>query len=236
MVKIMEEELVRYIDQTNLKSEATEDEMICFLQEAKKYRFYAASILPSWMPLGAKILQGSETRVDAVIGFPLGTVPTELKVVETKWAIENGTPEMEIDMVMNVSLLKSRKYGFVKGDISAVIKAAEGNTVKVIIEVPLLTPEEVVIASLICEIAGAQFVKTSTGFKGLAGWRPTTIEDVKLIKSVVGNTLKVKAAGGIRTIDKVLAMIEAGADRIGTSSGVPIVEEYRKFKKREIMR
>ena len=217
---LMEVELVRCIDQTNLKPEATEGEMRDFIEEAKRYRFYGVAIMPFWIPLATKILKGGETRIVACIDFPLGTSPTELKVAETKWALENGPTDIEIDMVMNVSLLKSGKYERVRDEIGAVVEAATGKTVKVIIEAPLLTREEVVIASLISEAAGAQFVKTSTGFKQLEGWRPTTIEDVKLIKSVVGNRLKIKAAGGIRTVDQALALIEAGASRIGTSSGV----------------
>lgn len=230
MLEITEKELVKYIDQTNLKPDITEDQMSHFLQEAREYQFCGVAIMPSWIPLAAKMLQGSNTRIVAAIGFPLGTIPTELKVAETNWAIENGGPDIEIDVVMNKAFLKSRKYKLVEDDISAVVKAANGKTVKVIIEVPALTRDEVVIASLIAEIAGAQFIKTSTGFKGFTFMRPTTVEDVKLIKSVIGNRLKVKAAGGIRTIDQALALIEAGADRIGTSSGVSIVEGYRKLK------
>ncbi len=230
MIKITEKELVKFIDQTNLKPQATEEEMRKFLEEAKKYDFCGVAIMPAWAPLASKILKGSDVKIVVAIGFPLGTIPTELKVEEVKWVLENSS-NCEIDMVMNIPLLKSGKYVAVRKDIEAVVKAAEGVPVKVIIEVPLLTKDEIVIASLISELAGAQYVKTSTGFKGFKGWRPTTAEDVRFIKSVVGDKMKVKAAGGIRTLSQALEIIEAGASRIGTSSGVQIVEDYRRLSK-----
>lgn len=233
-VKINEKELARYLDQTNLKVEASESEITQFVEDAKKYEFYGVAIMPYWVPLATKILKGSKTTIIAAIGFPSGTIPTESKVEETKWCIENGLPNIEIDMVMNLSWLKSRRYDLVRKEIEEVVKAADGRVVKVIIEAPLLTKDEIVIASLIAEAAGANFVKTSTGFKGFHGWRPTTPEDVRLIRNVVGKQVKVKAAGGIKTTGQALAIIEAGADRIGTSSGVQIVEglvRLREWKK-----
>lgn len=231
MLTINEGQLVKYLDQTNLQPQVSKDEMRHFLEEARGYGFCGVAIMPSWVPLAAKILDGSETRIVAAIAFPLGTLPTKLKVQETRWVITHSPPSTEIDMVINNAFLKAREYGKVKDDICAVIEAAEGHTVKVIIEVPALTRDEAVIASLISEEAGAQFVKTSTGFKGFRFMRPTTVEDVKLLKSVVGDRVMVKAAGGISRLDQVLAIVEAGASRVGTSSGVRIVEAYRQFKK-----
>ena len=231
MISISEEQLVKYLDQTNLQPQVSKDEMRRFLEEARAYDFYGVAIMPAWVPLASEILEGSDTRIVAAIAFPLGTLPTKLKVQETKWVIANSLPSTEIDMVINNAFLKAREYGKVRDDICAVVEAAEGHTVKVIIEVPALTRDEAVIASLISQEAGAQFVKTSTGFKGFRFMRPTTVEDVKLIKSVVGDRVKVKAAGGISRLDQVLAIVEAGASRVGTSSGVRIVETYRQYKK-----
>jgi len=227
-MKLTVKHLVKYLDQTNLKPEATEEEIREFIEKSKEFEFYGVAVMPLWVPLAREILKGSETRLVVAIGYPLGTIPTELKVQEVKWAVENGPSNLEIDMVMNLALLKSGNYDGVREDINAVVKAADGRIVKVIIEAPLLKREEVVIASMLSELGGAHFVKTSTGYKGLYGWRPTTVEDVKLIKSVVGERLKIKAAGGINTLDQVLALIEAGASRIGTSSGVHIVETLKK--------
>lgn len=229
MWRISEQELVRYIDQTNLKPEATENDMAQFIKEARAYGFRVVAIMPLWIPLAVQILDGSSTTVVAPIGYPLGTTPSELKVVETEWAIENGPGDIEIDVVMNVSMVKSGQYDLAEDDIRAVVMAAGDHVVKGIIEAPILSKEEIIIASMICERAGAQFIKTSTGFKHFRGWRPSTVDDVKLIKSVVGDRVKIKVAGGISTLDQALAVIRAGASRFGTSSGVHIVETYRKF-------
>lgn len=229
---IAEKEIVRYLDQTNLRPNATTEEIRKFAEEAVKNNFYGVAIMPRWIPLVADILKGSDTRIVAAIGFPLGTVTTHDKVEETKWAIKQceGKCDIDIDMVMNISLLKSGKYKEFREDIAAVVEAASGKTVKVIIEVGYLTKEEIVIASLMAEAAGADFVKTSTGFKHFKKWRPSTVEDVKLIRSIVGEKVQVKIAGGVRTYEQALAVIEAGATRIGTSSGVPIKEGSLKFK------
>ena len=230
MVKITEKELVKYIDQTNLKVEADEKEMTQFIEEAKKYEFYGVAVMPYWVPLASKIVKGSKTRVVAAVGFPSGTMPTESKVEETKWCVENCSADLEIDVVMNLSWLRSGRYDLVRKEINEIVKAADGRIVKVIIEAPLLSKEEIVIASLLAEAAGAHFVKTSTGFKGFHGWRPTTPDDVRLIRSVIGEKMKIKAAGGIKTTAHALAIIEAGANRIGTSSGVQIVEGLRRLR------
>jgi len=224
-----ERDIARLIDQTNLKPEATAAEIGSFVTQAKKNKFCAVAIMPGWIPLAGQLLAGGETTVVAAIGFPLGTTPTEGKVAETAWAIKNGPPGTEIDMVMNISLLRSRRYGEVASDIEAVVEAARGHLVKVIIEAPLLTPDEMIMASMLCEKGGANFVKTSTGFKAFRGWRPSTVEDVKLIRQAVGGRLRIKVAGGIKDLGQVLAVVEAGASRIGTSSGVGILEAVRKY-------
>jgi len=224
-----ERDIARLIDQTNLKPEATAAEIASFVTQAKEHRFCAVAIMPGWIPLANQLLGDGDTTVVAAIGFPLGTTPTEGKVRETMWAIKNGPPRTEIDMVMNVSLLKSRRYTGVENDISAVIAAAKGHIVKVIIEVPLLTPDEIIIASMLTEKTGADFVKTSTGFKAFRGWRPSTAEDVALIRQAVGDRLRIKVAGGIKNLEELLAVVEAGASRIGTSSGVGILETCRRL-------
>jgi len=236
--EITEEKLVKMIDQTNLRPDLNEEEMKKFVEEAKKYNFYGVAVMPLWVPTVTKMLDNSDMKIIAAIGFPLGAIPTELKVAETRWVIENGpsSPDkLEIDVVMNLTQLKSENYAAIKNEISEIVKTAEGRIVKVIIEVPLLTRKEIAIASLLSAAAGAHFVKTATGFRGWGFpgpslWRPTTAEDVALIKSVVGDRLKVKASGGMETLSDVLAVIEAGADRIGTAYGVQIINEYRKLK------
>jgi len=223
------EELLKYIDQTLLRPQATIEEMNVFLEEAKVYKFYAVCINPWFTKMAVEVMRGSGIKVGVAIGFPLGATTTRTKIYEAGEALENGADEL--DMVMNISLLKSGEYEAVRKDIEAVVKAADGAPVKVIIEVPLLTRDEVVAACLISELAGAQYVKTSTGYKGFRGWRPTTAQDVKFIKSIVGDRIKVKAAGGISTFSQALEIIDAGASRIGTSSGVQIIEDYRKLLK-----
>lgn len=224
-MKLTREELAKKIDQTLLEPYTTKKEIEAFCNEAKKYGFASVAILPVHVPTAAGVLEGSDVKVDAAIGFPLGSLPTELKVSEAEWCVENGA--YELDMVMNICALKSGKFDVVKKDIEEVVRVAKGRIVKVILEVPLLTENEIVMACNIAKEAGAQFVKTSTGFKGFKGWRPTTIEDVKLLRRLVGTNMKIKAAGGIRTAEQAIALIEAGADRIGTSSGVKIVESLQ---------
>jgi deoxyribose-phosphate aldolase len=221
-LKITREELARRIDQTLLEPYTSKTEMEAFCNQARKYGFAGVAILPVHVPIARRVLDGSDVKVVAAIGFPLGSLPTELKVSEAEWCIENGADEL--DMVMNIGALKTGDFDVVKRDIEEVVRVAKGRTVKVILEVPLLTKDEVIKACNIAKEAGAHFVKTSTGFKGFKGWRPTTVEDVKLLRQAVGTSMKVKAAGGIRTTEQAIALIEAGADRIGTSSGVEIVE------------
>ncbi|WP_158735056.1 deoxyribose-phosphate aldolase [Alteribacillus sp. YIM 98480] len=216
--------LARLIDHTLLKPESTADQIITLAKEAKEYEFASVCINPSMVPAAFEVLKDSKVKVCTVIGFPLGATMPEVKAFETKSAILNGASE--IDMVLNIGALKSGDESFVKADIEAVVEAArEKAIVKVIIETILLTTEEKETACRIAVEAGADFVKTSTGFAGGGA----TIEDVKLMKKTVGEQAKVKASGGVRDKETVLAMIEAGADRIGTSSGTAIVSGEEGF-------
>ncbi|MDN5320000.1 MAG: deoxyribose-phosphate aldolase [Thermococcaceae archaeon] len=216
-------DIAKYIDHTNLKPYATKEDIIKLCEEAKKYGFYAVCVNPYRVKLAKEQLKGTDIKVASVIGFPLGATPTEVKVFEAKKALEDGADEL--DMVINIGALKDKDYEYVKNDIAEVVKVAheKGAVVKVIIETCYLTDEEKEIACKLAMEAGADFVKTSTGF-GTGG---ATVEDVRLMRRIVGDKLGVKAAGGIRTYEQALAMIEAGANRIGTSSGVKIVEEAR---------
>jgi len=216
----MEIDIARYIDHTNLKPYATKEDIIKLCEEAKEHNFYAVCVNPYRVKLAKEQLKETDIKVASVIGFPLGATPTEVKVFEAKKALEDGADEL--DMVINIGALKDKDYEYVKKDIAEVVKVAheKGAIVKVIIETCYLTDEEKEIACKLAMEAGADFVKTSTGF-GSGG---ATVEDVRLMRKVVGDKLGVKAAGGIRTYEKAIAMIEAGANRIGTSSGVKIVE------------
>jgi deoxyribose-phosphate aldolase len=227
MIKFSEETIVRYIDQTNLKPDATTRDISSFVEEAREYGFCSVAIMPSWIPLAKTILDGGKTTIVGAIGFPLGTCTTSSKVAEARWAIKHGPEDVEIDMVMNVPFLKSGQYGLLEKDIRLVVEASESHIVKLIIEVPILTKQEIVIASLIAGNAGVDYVKTSTGFKHFKGWRPSTVDDVLLIKSVVGDSMKIKVSGGISTLTQSLRVIKAGASRIGTSSGVAITNTFR---------
>lgn len=226
---LAETQLRRSIDQTNLNPNASQAEISAFVDEAKAQGFGAVAIMLSWIPLATEILGGSHTTVVGPIGFPLGTCTTAAKVAETGWAIAHGPRSLEIDMVMNLSQLKSGRHDLVEKDICAVEQAAEGHILKVIIEAPLLTTQEIVIASLIAEAAGADYVKTSTGYKHFRSWRPSTLEDVRLIRGAVGEHLKIKVAGGVSTLSQAAAFLQAGASRIGTSAGVEILRQYREF-------
>ncbi len=215
-------DIAKYIDHTNLKPYATADDIIKLCDEAIEYGFYAVCVNPYRVRLAKEYLRErkADVKVASVIGFPLGATPTEVKVFEARKALEDGADEL--DMVINIGALKDRDYEYVKNDIAEVVKVAheKGAKVKVIIETCYLTEEEKVKACELAKEAGADFVKTSTGF-GTGG---ATVEDVRLMRRVVGSEMGVKAAGGIRTYEQALKMIEAGANRIGTSSGVRIVE------------
>jgi len=208
--------LNKYIDHTLLKPEASEEQILKLIEEAKVYDFASICVNPTWIEFAAEQLKGSDVKVCVPIGFPLGANTSDVKAFETKDAIQKGAGE--VDMVINVGALKSKDYDLVERDIRAVVEAANGTLVKVILETCLLTKDEIVHACEICKALQVAFVKTSTGFnKGGA-----TVEDVALMKQTVGN-IGVKASGGIRDTQTALAMINAGATRIGASAGISIV-------------
>lgn len=211
-------ELNRMIDHTLLKADATKAEVLKIIEEAKKYRFYSVCLNPTWVELAAKELKGEPVAVCTVIGFPLGANTTATKAFEANDAIENGADE--VDMVINIGALKDQDYDKVQKDIEAVVAVAKDKAlVKVIIETSLLNHEEKIKASQLAKAAGADFVKTSTGFSTGGA----TIDDVKLMRATVGPEMGVKASGGIHNAEEALAMIEAGATRLGASSGVAIM-------------
>jgi deoxyribose-phosphate aldolase len=213
--------IARYIDHTLLKPDASQDQIAQLCYEARTYEFASVCINPTQVKLAAQLLKESNVKVCTVVGFPLGATPGTVKAYETQQALRDGATE--IDMVINVGALKSQDYATVKEDIGAVVRAAHaGNAlVKVIIEAALLTDEEKVVASHLAKLAGADFVKTSTGF-GPGG---ATAEDVALMRKVVGPDIGVKAAGGVRNYADAQTMIAAGATRLGASAGVRIVKE-----------
>lgn len=209
----------KYIDHTLLKADAKSSEIETLCQEAMAYNFKAVCVNPSHIEFCKKALQRSDVLVCTVIGFPLGANTTETKVFETKDAILKGADE--IDMVINIGKLKDQDYDYVLNDIKAVVNAAQGNTVKVIIETALLSDEEIVKVSNLCIEAKADFVKTSTGFSTSGA----SVRIVKLIKDTVKDLALIKAAGGVRSEDDLKAMIAAGANRIGTSSGTKLIKK-----------
>lgn len=216
----MNEALARKIDHTLLKPEATKEQIEKLCDEAKTYRFYSVCVNPSWVETATELLKGTDVKVCTVIGFPLGATTTEVKREETKDAIAKGATE--VDMVIPVGKLKSGQVEAVKADIAAVVEAAKDQAlVKVIIETSLLTEEEKVKACQLAVEAGADYVKTSTGFSTGGA----TVEDIRLMRQTVGPDIGVKASGGIRDLKTANAMIEAGASRIGASSSVAIVSE-----------
>ncbi len=214
------DKLAQLIDHTNVRGDATEADIRRLCNEAKTYNFKNVCVTPTNVELANELLKDHETGVCVVIGFPLGVQTLKTKAFETDEAISHGASEF--DMVINVGCLKSERYEMVKDDIIGVVEAANGKIVKTIMETALLTSEEKIKACLLAKEAGADFVKTSTGFGGLAG---ATVEDVKLLRSTVGSCMGVKASGGIRDLETVLKMLDAGAKRIGTSTGVQIMEE-----------
>jgi deoxyribose-phosphate aldolase len=208
-------EIFRKIDHTLLKPECTKAEIVQLCEEAKTYGFATVCVNPYWVSLAAKELAGSRVGITTVIGFPLGATSTFTKIAEARDAIASGATE--IDMVMNIGALKSGDLDAVKKDIEGVVNACRGQAiVKVILETGLLTDEEKMRACTISKMAGADFVKTSTGF-GPGG---ATVEDIALMRRTVGPEMGVKASGGVRDLDSARRMIAAGANRIGTSSGV----------------
>lgn len=218
---VSKEELARIIDSTNVKATATKSDIEKLCKEAVEYGFGCVCVNPVYVKLAATLLKGSKVRVCSTIGFPFGVTLSEIKALEAVKAVENGAEEL--DMVINLSALKSGDYEAVKWDVAAVVDVkglSNEIVVKVIIETACLTKEEKVIACRLVKEAGADFVKTSTGFFG----KGASVEDVRLMRQTVGSDFGVKAAGGIRTYADAAAMIEAGANRIGTSTAVTIIE------------
>lgn len=210
-------EIAAMIDHTLLKANATDDQIVKLCGEAKENRFASVCVNPCHVARAAELLKGSGIAVCTVIGFPLGAGTTETKVFETKDAIAKGANE--VDMVIDVGALKSGRYDDVRGQIREVVTAANGTLVKVIIETCYLTDEEKVIACKVSAEAGADYVKTSTGFGGGGA----TVEDVALMKKSIPASMKVKASGGIHTYAQAVALVEAGASRLGASAGITIV-------------
>lgn len=217
----MDKKLSKYIDHTQLAAKATSADITKLCEEAKEYDFASVCVNTCYVPLSAKLLKGSGVKVCCVVGFPLGAMSSEAKAFETKWAVENGAEE--VDMVINVGKLKEKDYDYVLNDIKAVVGAKGNALVKVIIECCLLTDEEKVKVCQLCKEAGADFVKTSTGFS-TGGAK---VEDVALMRKTVGPDMGVKAAGGIHSYEEAMAMINAGATRIGASAGIAIVSSAK---------
>jgi len=211
--------MARLIDHTMLRAFATEVDIRELCEEALEYNFATVTINPAWTSFCAKKLAGSPVGVNTCIAFPLGASTAQMKVEEARDAVRNGATE--IDMVINIGALKSGYPSFVEREIAAVVKAVGGTPVKVILECSYLTRDEKVAVCEMSKRAGATYVKTATGF-GNGG---ATVEDVLLMKAAVGNDLGVKAAGGIRTLGDAMAMLRAGASRIGTSAGIEILED-----------
>ena len=207
----------KLIDHTLLKQDATPEQILKLCEEAKEHDFMSVCVNPAYVPLAAEALKGSDVKVCTVIGFPLGMNLTRTKVEEAQLCIKQGAEE--IDMVINVGMLKSHNDDYVEAEIAELKAVAGEKVLKVIIETCLLTDEEKVRACLLAKNAGADFVKTSTGFSTGGA----TVHDVKLMRETVGPDMGVKASGGVRTHEDLIAMVEAGANRIGTSNGVKII-------------
>ncbi|MBF0706498.1 deoxyribose-phosphate aldolase [Alkalihalobacillus hwajinpoensis] len=215
----MNKELAKMIDHTALKPDTSRAQIEKLCEEAREFNFASVCVNPTWVSLAAEMLQGAEAKVCTVIGFPLGAVTTETKAFETNDAIQKGATE--VDMVINIGALKDGNNDLVEQDINAVVEAAKGKAlVKVIIETCLLTDEEKTRACELSVKAGADYVKTSTGFSTGGA----TVEDIKLMRNTVGPNIGVKASGGVRDLEGSQAMIDAGATRIGASAGVKIVQ------------
>ena len=207
----------KFIDHTLLKQDATPEQIVKLCEEAKEYDFMSVCVNPAYVPLAASVLEGSDVKVCTVIGFPLGMNLTRTKCEEAATCIAQGASE--IDMVINVGMLKAHEDDYVREEIRLLKEIAGQYVLKVIIETCLLTDEEKVRACKLAKEAGADFVKTSTGFSTGGA----TVADVKLMRETVGPNMGVKASGGVRTHEDLLAMVEAGANRIGTSNGTKII-------------
>ncbi len=223
------DDLARLIDHTNLKPYATRADMKKLCEEAKAYHFKMVAINQVQTEYCASVLKGTDINVGAAIGFPLGQTTIKVKVEETKDAIANGADE--IDYVINLTEVKEKNYDYIKEEMEQIVSICRENNVisKVIFENAYLTKDEIVKLAEIAKEVKPDFIKTSTGFAPTGA----TVEDVKLMKEVVGDEVKVKAAGGIRDADTFIAMIRNGAERIGCSAGIPIIEEIKKRMEQE---
>lgn len=209
----------KLIDHTALKPNISKESILKLIAEAKTYDFASVCVNPCWVELAHQELKNTDVKVCTVIGFPLGANTTEVKVFETKDAIEKGA--QEIDMVINIAMLKDKEYDYVENEIHQIVEAAKDKAiVKVIIETCLLTDEEKIKACELSQKAGADFVKTSTGFSTGGA----TVHDIALMRKTVGAEMGVKASGGVHTHEEALAMVEAGATRIGASAGVKLLK------------
>jgi len=218
--KYSKEKIAKTIDHSLLKPEMTRDEVRQGCEIAKKYDVASVCCKPSDVAFCAEILKGTDVEVGTVVGFPHGSSTTDTKVFETKNAIANGATE--IDMVLNIGQLKSGLYDAVKADIAAVVAAAGGKMVKVILENAYLTDEEKITACKLCEAAGAHYVKTSSGYAPTGA----TVADVKLMRAAVSPAVKVKSAGGVRTLDALIEMLDAGVERSGATTTSTMLDEY----------
>lgn len=217
METVSSESLARYIDHTNLKAESTQTDIEVLCQQALQHKFAAVCVHPTWVPLCVDTLAGKNIAICSVVAFPFGATTTENKVLETEELVAMGAGE--IDMVLNIGRLKNYEYSLVYDEITQVVDTAQGAVVKVILETCLLNEAEKIAACVLSKEAGAHFVKTSTG-TNKAG---ATVEDVSLMRRVVGSQMGVKAAGGIKSYQTALAMLAAGANRIGSSSGPDLI-------------
>lgn len=213
--------IAKYIDHTLLKQNTTQKDIIKLCTEAKTYGFKAVCINPCYVSLAKQELEGSGVLVCTVIGFPFGANKTEIKAYEAKLAVEDGADE--VDMVINVGMLKDYRFDYIVNEIKEVMHASGNAVVKVIAETGVLTDDEKELVTRATVSAGAAFIKTCTGYSGGGA----TVADIKLIRKVAGNKLQLKASGGIRDCEKAIALIKYGADRIGTSSGIEIVKQFK---------
>jgi deoxyribose-phosphate aldolase len=218
--KYSKKKIAKTIDHSLLKPEMTRDEVRQGCEIAKKYDVASVCCKPSDVAFCAEILKGTEVEIGTVVGFPHGSSATATKVFETKQAIADGATE--IDMVLNLGLLKSGLYDDVKSDIAAVVQAAGGKMVKVILENAYLTDQEKITACQLCEQAGAHYVKTSSGYAPTGA----TVADVKLMRAAVSPKVKVKSAGGVRTLDALIEMLDAGVERSGATTTSAMLDEY----------
>lgn len=216
---ISSEELTGMIDHTNIKPNATKDDIKKLCKECVEYNFSSACVTPANVSLAHELLEDTDVKVCSVVGFPFGANKSEIKAFEALVAVEDGA--VELDMVMNIGAMKSSQNAIVLRDIEGVVESADGMVVKVIIETALLTDDEKICASILSQKAGAHYVKTSTGI----GYSGANIYDVKLIRDTIGADMGVKASGSIRNLKTALEMIDAGASRIGTSTGPAIINE-----------